>query len=263
MPLATWTAALLLVGALADSAPPPASTPAAPAGAQAAVPVPVKDARALALLRKMSDRLQHARSFSFRARTTREVLVDNGVQATVFNDVRAAIQRPDKVAVTRTGDLPEFRFAYDGKAMTAFAPGKGFWATMAAPPTIDAMVVAASEQANLSFPADEVVVADPYAALTKDLTHAVLVGQTTVAGHQTDHLVLATPSIELQLWLDDKTTLPVAEAVVYADDPRKPHFFIEYRDWQLDPKLSASTFSLPKPPGATQVDFRAVASAGQ
>ncbi len=264
MPLATWAAALLLT-ALADTAPPPPPSPppAAPAAAAPAAPAAVKDAKALALLRKMSDQLKGAKSLSFRARTTREVLVENGVQATVFNDVRVAVQRPDKVALTRTGDLPEFRFAYDGKSMTAYAPGKSQWATTAAPPTIDAMIVSAYEQANLSFPADEVVVADPFAAITRDLTYVALVGQTAIGGHKSDHVVLANPTMELQIWLDVKTGLPTEEAVVYLDDPRKPHFYVEYTDWRLDPKLPASTFALPKPPGATQVDFRAIASAAQ
>ncbi|HTP49690.1 MAG TPA: DUF2092 domain-containing protein [Anaeromyxobacteraceae bacterium] len=256
MPLAIWVSAVFL-GALGDTAPPP--TPAGPASA----PAPVKDERALVLLRRMSDRLAGAKSFSFRARTSRDVLLDGRMDVTVFNDVRVAVERPDKVAATRTGDLPEFRFAYDGKSMTVYAPGNGRWATATAPSTIDAMIVAAYEQANLSFPVDELLVADPFAAITKDLTYIALVGHTTVAGHKTDHIALANPSLELQLWLDAKTALPVKEAVVYVDDPHEPHFYIEYLDWRLDPKLPPSTFALPKPAGATQVEFRAAASAAQ
>jgi hypothetical protein len=255
MPLVTWAAALILA-TLADPAPAPAPAPVASAA-------PVKDERALALLRKMSDRLKGAKSFTFKARTSREVLVNNGVQATFFNDLRVALQRPDKVAASRTGDLPEFRFAYDGKAMTAYAPGTREWATTAAPPTIDAMIFAAYEQARLSFPADEVLVADPFSAMTKDLTSIELVGRTTIAGRKTDHVVLANPSMELQVWLDVKTGLPVESAVVYLDDPRKPRFYIEYLDWRLDPKLPASTFALPKPSGAAQVDFSGIANAAQ
>jgi len=223
----------------------------------------VKDPKALALLRRMSDRLRGARSFTFKARTSREVLVDGGAQATFFNDLRVSVQRPDKVAATRTGDLPEFRFAYDGKTMTAYVPGKGQWASTAAPPSIDAMLLAAYEQARISFPADEVLVADPFVALTKDLTQVAFLGQTTVAGRRTDHVVLASPGMEWQAWLDVKTGLPVLSAIVYVDDPRKPHFSIEYLDWSLDPRLPTSTFTLPRPANAAQLDFSAIANAAQ
>jgi hypothetical protein len=255
MPIAPWAAALLLA-TLADTAPVPAP---APAGSAA----PVKDERALALLRKMSNRLQGAKSFTFKARTSREVLVEGGVQATFFDELRVALQRPDKLAATRTGDLPEVHLAYDGKTMTASAPGKGLWGTTAAPPTIDAMILAAYERAGFSFPADEMLVADPYAAMTRDLTSATLVGQATVGGRKTDHLVLASPGMEIQVWLDVKTGLPVLSALVYLDDPRRPHFYIEYLNWKLDPKLPSSTFALPRPPGAAQADLAAIASAAQ
>ena len=256
MTFATCIVALFL-SAGADAAPPP-PPPAT------AVPAPPQeqDPRALGLLKKMSDRLQRAKSLTFKARTTIEAAGPGGVYATFFNQARVAVQRPDRVSAARTGDLPEFHFAYDGKSMTVYAPGKNQWATTTAPPTIDAMIVAAYEQGNLSFPADEVLVADPYAAVTKDLVYAALFGQAIIAGHKTDHVVLANPGLELQLWLDVTTALPVEAAVVYVDDPRKPHFYVEYFDWKLDPKLPASTFALPKPPGAKQVEFRTAAHAG-
>jgi hypothetical protein len=191
------------------------------------------------------------------------VFVEGGAQATFFDELRVAVQRPDRLAATRKGDLPEVRVAYDGKSMTAYAPGKGLWGTTAAPPTIEGMLLAASERAGFSFPADEMLVEDPYAAMTKELATATLVGQTSVAGRKTDHLVLASPGMEIQVWLDAKTGLPVLSALVYLDDPRKPHFAIEYLDWRLDPKLPPSTFALPRPPTAVQADLATIAKAVQ
>ena len=48
--------------------------------------------------------------------------------------------------------------------------------------------------------------------------------------------------------------------VVYLDDALRPHFQAEVTEWKLDPKLPASTFALPKPKGATEVDFREATS---
>ena len=259
MPFATWVAAMLFA-TLADTAPAP--TPSSPPIAGAVAPA-AKDEKALALLRKMSDRLQGARRFSFKARTSREVLVEGGAQATFFDELRVSVQRPDRLAATRSGDMPQVRLTYDGKAITAYAPGKGLWGTTAAPPTIDAMIVAAYERAGISFPADEMLVADPYAAMTKDLTSAILVGQTTIGGRKADHLLLTSPGMEIQVWLDVKSGLPVMTALVYLDDPRKPHFYLEYLEWKLDPKFPASTFALPRPAGAEQTDLAAIARAVQ
>jgi len=220
-----------------------------------------KDAKALALVKKMSDRLTKARSYTLKARISLELPVAGGGTGTFFNDATGMVQRPDKVAAHRTGDLPELRFAYDGTTMSIYVPGSQKWGSIAAPPTIDAMIPFAAEQAGLTFPFDEVLVADPYAAITKDLARATLVGTSTIGGTKTDHVLLASPGLELQLWLDTATSLPVRVAVVYTDQAHRPHFSVDYLEWRLDPKLPADAFALPMPKGATQVDLRAAAAA--
>ena len=268
MTIAAWVTALLLTaGADAQTAPPPPPPPPVvvapvppPPPPPLAPPAPERDAKALAAVKKMSDRLQQAKTFSLKARVTMELPASGGVLATFVNDASATVQRPDKLAAVRSGDLPEFRFAYDGKTMTISTPGNGRWATAAAPPTLEAMLIAAGEQAGLSFPFDEILVADPYAVITRDLTQATLVGQATLGGKKTDHVLLTSPRLELQLWNDQATSLPVRVAVVYADSPLRPHFSIDYSEWKLDPKLPASTFALTMPKGATPVEFRAAAA---
>jgi hypothetical protein len=55
--------------------------------------------------------------------------------------------------------------------------------------------------------------------------------------------------------------MPARSLVVYVDHPLRPHFMVEYGEWKLDPKLPDATFALPRPQGATEVNFRAAASA--
>jgi hypothetical protein len=265
MTLTTWAVALLLAaGTDAPAAAPPPPPPPAAAAAPATTPArPAleKDPRALALVQKMSDRLTQARTFTLKARVSMELPVGGGALATFVNDATASVQRPDKLAAIRGGDLPEMRFAYDGKSMTIYTPSSGLWGTTAAPPTLDAMLLVAAEQGGLSFPFDEALVADPYAVLTRDLTQATLVGRSTLAGKKTDHVLLASPTMELQLWLDVATGLPARVALVYADHPLRPHFTVDYSGWKLDAKLPGSTFALPRPAGATPAEFRAAAAA--
>ena len=89
-----------------------------------------------------------------------------GNLATFFNDYEVAVRRPDGLSARRFGDLPDFRFAYDGKSMTVLVPGKATWGSMSAPATLDLMLPAAGEHGGLNMPFDELLVADPYAAPT-------------------------------------------------------------------------------------------------
>ena len=256
MRLATWTTALLLaLGGGAALAQPPESGSPPPATATA------KDPEALALLKRMCDRLEAAKTFTVRGRASLELPVAGGQLATFFNDFDVAVRRPDGLAAHRVGDLPEFRFAFDGKAMTVHAPGVGKWATTSAPATVDAMLPAAGEQGGLNMPFDELLVADPYTAVTAGITEALRVEPATIQGKKVEHLVLSSPTLKVEYWIDPSTTLPARSLVIYVDHLLRPHFMVEYAEWKLDPKLPDATFALPRPQGATEVNFRDAAGA--
>jgi hypothetical protein len=249
--------ALLLAsgGGPAFAQPSPAGSP--PPDVVAAT---AKDPAALALLKRMCDRLQAAKTFTLRGRASLELPVAGGDLATFFNDFDTAVRRPDGMAAHRVGDLQEFRFAFDGKAMTAYAPGAGKWGTTSAPAIIDSMLFAAGEQGGLNMPFDELLVADPYAAVTAGVTEAVHAGQATIQGKKVEHLVLMSAQFRVEYWIDPATALPARSLVVYVDHPLQPHFVVEFSEWKVDPKLPASTFVLPKPKGVTEVSFRDAAS---
>jgi len=114
MRLATWTTVLLLaMGA--------GGAPAQPLAAAATT----NDAASTALLKRMCDRLQAARTFTVRGQVSLELPVADGTLATFFNDYEVAVRRPDGLSAHRFGDLPDFRFAYDGKSMTVLVPSEG------------------------------------------------------------------------------------------------------------------------------------------
>ena len=258
MRLVTWITVLLLAvgegAAFAQSAPAGSQTPAASMAG-------VKDPAALALLKRMCDRLQTAKTFTVRGRTALELPIAGGELATFYNDFDTSVRRPDGLASRRTGDLPDFRFAFDGKSMTVHVPSLAEWGTTSAPATLDALLPAMSEEGGLNMPFDELLVADPYSAVTAGVNEAEMAGPAMIGGKKVEHIVLSGAEFRIEYWIDPGTALPARSLVVYVDHPLRPHFGVEYTEWKLDPKLPASTFSLPKPQGATEVSFRDAAGA--
>jgi hypothetical protein len=261
--LLSVVAALLLsmqpvsMGAKTALAQPAQDAPAAPALAAPSV----KDPAAMALLKRMCDRLQAARTFTARGRLSLELPVTGGYLATFYNDFDLSLRRPDGLNAHRLGDMQEFRFVFDGKSMTVHVPGMGKWGTTSAPSTIDAMLPVAGEQAGLNMPFDELIVADPYAAVTAGVTDAVMAGQAVIDGKKVEHLVLSGPQLRVEYWIDPATALPARSLVVYVDHTLQPHFGVQFAEWKLDAKLPDATFALPKPKGATEVTFGEAAGA--
>lgn len=256
MMLATRTTVLLLALGVGAAPAHPSETGSPPQAAAATA----KDPSAMAHLKRMCDRLQAARTFTVRGQVSLELPVTGGTLATFFNDYEVAVRRPDGLSAHRFGDLPDFRFAYDGKSMTVLVPGEGKWGSMSAPATLDAMLPAAGEYGGLNMPFDELLVANPYAAITAGVTEVVGAGQATLRGKKVEHLVLSSPELHVEYWIDPGTALPARSLVVYVDHPLRPHFMVEYAEWKLDAELPAATFTLSRPQGAAEVSFRDAAS---
>jgi hypothetical protein len=250
-------ALLVTVGEGAAPAPPPDAGAAPRASATAAAQGPATPA----LLKRMCDRLAAAKTFTVRGRASLELPTPGGALATFFNDFDTAVRRPDGLKAHRSGDLPEFRFVFDGKSMTVFVPGTGKWGTTSAPATLEAMLPVADEKGDLNMPFDEFIVADPCAAITAGISEAVWAPPAVVQGKKVEHLVLSGAAMQLEYWIDPGTALPARSLVVYVDQPLRPHYLVEYAEWKLDAKLPEGTFALPRPKGATQVEFREAAAA--
>jgi hypothetical protein len=125
--------------------------------------------RALDLLRRMSDRLAGASSFSVWARCYREIPATTGQMLTFANTTEVTVRRPDRMRAEVTGDL-NFRFWYDGASIAVLDAGKRFYARADAPPRLDEMLSFAVDRYGVHFPLSDFLVSDPYAVLSTPTT---------------------------------------------------------------------------------------------
>ncbi len=180
------------VGAAQQSAPaqpaadakkaPPATTAksAKPAKKKAAPEFKmVLEPKAMDLLRATSTRLAKAKAMSFTATVCYEYPSRLGPPIVYTMRYDVTMQRPDKLKILMPGDGPASEFYYDGKAMMAYAPAEDLVAVAEAPPTIEEALKAAYNTAALYFPFVDLLVDDPYAALTDGAILAFYIGPST------------------------------------------------------------------------------------
>jgi hypothetical protein len=232
--------------------PGPAAQPSRPETA----PAPVMEQRALDRLQRMSATLGAAKAFTYRSRSTVEVPANTGQFVTLFATSDVALQRPNKLRVHVTGEVPNFEFYYNGINITAFAPKNQVYSVASAPDTIDAMLKGVVDTTGIYFPSADVMYSDPYAILTKDLTSAFVVGPATVGGVPCEHLAFRGPGVNWEIWIETaKRALPRRLVVTYTEAQNFPRFLVEFADWNLKPKLAARQFEFKKPSNATQIEF--------
>jgi hypothetical protein len=223
-----------------------------PAGAQQPQPPseppppehPAIEPAALAKLKAMSQRLAAAKSLSFTSVTTYESPARNGQPLYYSTLSQVAVQRPDKLRVITPGDGPPSDFYYDGKTIMAYTPGADLVAVAKAPPTIDATMKAAYDQAAIYFPFGEVIVADPYKNLSEGLTSAFVIGQSHVIGDTiTDIVAIANANVQAEIWIGIDDGLPRMARAIYPKDPARSRYEIQFSNWRLNVPMKDADFT--------------------
>jgi hypothetical protein len=227
------------------------------AGPQDAPDQVIKDERALNLLKSMSDTLAKAQTLGFKLRGLVPIEAPTGQFINLLASSRVVIQRPDKLFVEARGDLFPSDIYFNGKTVTAVGREKHFYAQReAAASTIDAAIEKRFPASTALASFADLIVSDPYASLTKDLTNALVVGQSTIGGVLTDHLAFTARGIDWEIWIGACDKLPRLMVVSYRDSERQPTFTVELSDWMLDAPVPAQTFNADIPKDAVRIEFK-------
>jgi hypothetical protein len=222
----------------------------------AAAKAPRLDPKAIELLKAMSARLAAAQTMSFTAVSTYESPSRAGPPLLYTTLSEVTLQRPDKLRVITPGDGPASEFYYDGKTMMAYAPAENLVAVAEAPPSIDAALKAAYENAAIYYPFTDVVVADPYKDLADGLVLAFFIGQSkVVGGTTTDIVAIANDTVFGQLWIGADDKLPRMIRAVFATDPMRLRQQVELSNWNLDGAVAADAFTSAKAAAAQHIAF--------
>jgi hypothetical protein len=229
---------------------------ATPSDSPAAAEKAVLEPQAIAILKAASNRLAEARTMTFTAVSTYESPSRIGPPLAYTTLSEVTLQRPDKLRVLTKGDGPPSEFYYNDKTMMAFAPAENLVAVADAPPTIDAALKAAFDEAAIYFPFTDVLVADPYKDLAEGLKLAFVIGQSqVVGGTTTDMIAIANDAVFAQIWIGADDKLPRMIRAVYAADPLWLRHQVEFSDWRLDAPISADAFTSSRAGSASQMEF--------
>ncbi len=247
---------MLSLTAFAQSAAPASKKKPAANKAAAEDTRPALEPKALELLKATSKRLAAAQTMSFTAIELFETSSRHGHPLAYTTKYEVSLQRPDKLRVIIPGDGPASEFYYDGKTMTAYAPAENLVATATAPPTIDATLEAAYNQAAIYYPFDDVIVTDPYKDMAPGLELAYYIGQSHEVGNTTTEMVAYIDSgVFMQVWIGVDDKLPRLIRAVFLNDPEKLRHELVFQNWQLDPSLPPDTFIAARAAGATRIEF--------
>ena len=99
--------------------------------------------------------------------------------------------------------------------------------------------------------------------LGQNLEGALYIGESHRGKERLTHLALTSKTVDWEVWLDEKTHLPMIVYVKYTGVERTPSIMIQFSHWKLNTAMPASTFGFVAPKGATKAELKAPAGGEQ
>jgi hypothetical protein len=242
----------LLALSTVGAGPNPATSPA-PAPAPAPTPARKIEPKADRLLKEMSDRLASLKRFEIVTHNTIEAVTKDGRKLEFESDSKTTVERPNRLKSRRIGELAQVELYYDGQTMTVFSPGKNYYASAAAPPTLDAAIESAREKLDIELPLADLLASNPYESLLENVERGEYVSEGTIDGAPCHHLSFVESDVDWQIWIDEQTKLPRKYVLVSKNIKGAPEYSVMVQSWNLDPPKVDFTFR--PPPGAQRIEF--------
>jgi hypothetical protein len=214
------------------------------------------DPQAVKLLKAATDFVASQKALAADTRNTLEIVLTSGQKIQFAHTAKVSLQRPNKLRAERTGDLVNQVFYYDGKSLTLSNPGEKYYATVAAPPTLEEMLNFARTSLDIVAPAGDLLQRNAYDILMTDVTSGFVVGKGIVEGVRCDHLAFRAPHVDWQIWIEDGARpLPRKLVITTRDVMNAPQFAVVVTRWDLQPKQTDAMFTFTPPVGAKKVEF--------
>ena len=212
--------------------------------------------RAAEILRAATSYVAKLERFAVDTDNAIEVVLESGQKLQFENPAKVTVRRPDRLRAERVGDLVDQAFFYDGKSLSLVDRGRGYYATVPAPPTIEGMLVFAQDSLDIVAPAADLLYRDAYEELTRDVSSGRYLGIAVVGGVRCHHLAFTAPDVDWQLWVQEgDQPLPRKYVITSKQVPGAPEFAVWMRRWDLAPKTEDAAFVFAPPEKARQIEF--------
>jgi hypothetical protein len=221
------------------------------------------DPKADQTLRKMCDFVASLKQFSLRTDNTLEGILRSGEKIQFSNPANLSVSRPNKLRAGRKGDIVDQEFYYDGKNLTLYDPGKKFYATVNAPPTIEEALDFAKDGLDIYAPGADLLYETAYERLLQDVVSGLYIGMSVVGGVKCHHLAFRGNEVDWQIWIEEgDKPFPRKYIVTSKWMTGAPQFTVSTKGWNLSPKLTKDMFTFVPPKDAQKIDFVRLTSGG-
>jgi hypothetical protein len=194
------------------------------------------------ILKRMSEKLSAAQSFSFHTMEFHDSVKRNGERYKINLDREVLVRRPNGFWTKYQGDR-DWEFWYDGKFLTGISAANKIYIQHEMPPTLDAAMDMLAARFDMDFPMSDVLYSSPYHAFMDADTKGGLIGKEKMNAASCYHLGYSSSVVNWQLWINETTALPCRLEMTYKKKSHQPFYRITFSNWNLSPKIKEDSFA--------------------
>jgi hypothetical protein len=205
-----------------------------------------------AIIKKMSDKLSSAKTFSFSTSEVHTKVRMSGKKEDVQLAREALVRRPNGIRYTFQGGR-DWNLWYDGKFLTAVSDKEKGFIQASMPPTIDEALDEVADRFDINMPVSDLIYSSPYDSFLSSNSKGGVVGTQTVGGMLCDHLVYKSDAVDWEIWVGKNDSLPYELVLNYKDDPKTPRQQVIFKNWNLNAQATDKDFAFNIPQGYQRI----------
>ena len=215
---------------------------------------PTIEPEAIAALEKMGAYLRAQQSFTIRTNIETDYVLESGQTVRLGARGELRVRRPDHLRAELVSDRKQRQYFYDGKTFTVYGPQIGYYARIAAPPTLLALADDLEDHYGLELPMVDLFRWGSDQSSIDEITSAAFVGTERIDGVPTDHYAFRQAGVDWQIWIQQGASpVPRRLLLITTDDPARPQRSVEMT-WMLGTRHTDAEFAFVPPKDATRIE---------
>jgi hypothetical protein len=214
-------------------------------------------ASAKKLLKSMSDYMAAQTAISFAYDSTFEVVTKDKQKLALASSGTLKLNRPDKIRATRAGGFADIEMMFDGKTLTLFGKDANQYTQVDVPGPIDHLVDELREKYHRPLPAADLLLANPYDELMRDVTDVKDLGSGVINGNECDFLAFRKADVDFQIWIaQGDRPYPCRYTITSRQVTDGPQYSVQVRDWKTGNEVASGDFGFSNATNANKIELK-------
>ncbi|MBW9115432.1 DUF2092 domain-containing protein [Rhizobium cauense] len=207
------------------------------------------------LLKAMSDYLAAQKTFSFDYVSSVEAVTPAFEKLQFVSSGTAAVSRPDKIRVTRTGGFADLDVSFDGAKLTVHGKNLDAYAQIDAKGSLDELFDRL-ENAGAEIPGSDLLLSNSFETLMDGVTEAKHIASAVIDGVEVNYLTFRKNDVDWQIWIEaGPKPIPKRYIVTSKHVVQAPQYMLEVRNFRTGEDVKVANFAIEIPGDAKKVDL--------